>query len=347
MEAVFTGIFHMIRAVLHYRKAVAAAFLTAVAGCVLAGACFLMNPKKGGDAIPSGGSGEEASALPDEKETSAPQDGADTEAKENVPGAADEGTDAGNAAPGGLKDAVETAILTEYADAYPDSSDFECCDFVFLDTISEQADDGTERVTCYGWAMHMKYLITEKGIADAGGSHIPIALTFEKAADGYVLMEFLQPRDGSYYAPDIREKFPAHIAEDGIDSQKYVLQQMQNCYRQTVAACGVDTDAVIEALLEEICSEPSASSNPWDYVAAHEIECRELMFCGEDTLRYCISRFQKGGETGLPGSIMALVCEELLQTEGTIADARTAENGQIWFDTLYAHASNIVEPYFK
>ena len=45
---------------------------------------------------------------------------------------------------------------------------------------------------------------------------------------------------------------------------------------------------------------------------------------------------------------MALVCEELLGTRGTLpADADTAETGQFWYDTLFAHASNQVEPYLQ
>ena len=45
---------------------------------------------------------------------------------------------------------------------------------------------------------------------------------------------------------------------------------------------------------------------------------------------------------------MALICEELLQTKGKIpADADTAGTGQFWYDTLYAHGSNLVEPYLE
>lgn len=113
-------------------------------------------------------------------------------------------------------------------------------------------------------------------------------------------------------------------------------------------AVSLDTDKAVEQLLNTICSSPAASSNPRDYVEEHYAEYRELVSYGEYTLRYCLNRFQDGEETGLEGRIMALICEELLQTKGKIpADADTAGTGQLWYDTLYAHDSNLAEPYLE
>ena len=249
-----------------------------------------------------------------------------------------------------LEDAVSAAILDGDGSAYMDPHNFDCCDFVLLGTSYETPvdDDGTQIVTCYGWALHQHFNITEQGIEDDGGSHIPVALTFEQQENGYILKEYWQPRDGSYYVDDIRDKFPAEIANDGIDSQKYILQQMQSCYKQAVEFSNLNTDAVIGNLLETICSGPETSSNPYDYIDAHPIEYRELMHYGEYTLRYCFKRFQNGNETGLNGRIMAIVCEALLQTEDRIPeDAATASTGQAWYDTLWAHGSNLAEPYLE
>lgn len=141
---------------------------------------------------------------------------------------------------------------------------------------------------------------------------------------------------------------PAHIADDGIDSQKYIYQQIQSCYKQAVQFSGLDTDAVISGLLDTICSSPQTSSNPQDYIDTHSIAYRELLCYGEYTLQYCFERFGQGKETGLEGKIMAIACEGLLQTKGKIpVDAGKAETGQLWFDTLLAHAGNLVEPYLK
>lgn len=243
--------------------------------------------------------------------------------------------------------AIQKAILEKNASSYGEMYDLACCDFLPLKTeTTEPAGEnaGNHMVSYYGWALYQEYRISDKGIEDVGGSHIPIVLTFEEKNGNYELKEYWEPREGSYFVTDIRSRFPAEIAEDAIDSQKFGMQQIQSCYRQAVEFSGLDTDRVIGDLLETICSEPGTSSNPQDYVEAHSIEYRELLFYGEYTLRYCLNRFRKGNETGLEGHIMALVCEELMQTKGTIpADAGTAETGQLWYDTLYAHGSNRVE----
>ncbi len=243
--------------------------------------------------------------------------------------------------------AIQKAILEKNASSYGEMYDLACCDFLPLKTeTTEPAGENARNhmVSYYGWALYQEYRISDKGIEDVGGSHIPIVLTFEEKNGNYELKEYWEPREGSYFVTDIRSRFPAEIAEDAIDSQKFGMQQIQSCYRQAVEFSGLDTDRVIGDLLETICSEPGTSSNPQDYVEAHSIEYRELLFYGEYTLRYCLNRFRKGNETGLEGHIMALVCEELMQTKGTIpADAGTAETGQLWYDTLYAHGSNRVE----
>lgn len=250
-----------------------------------------------------------------------------------------------------LDEAVQKAILEENASSYSDTYDLACCDFLALATevMGPVAEDTKSSVVShYGWALYQEYQITNEGIKDVGGSHIPVALTFEEKDGNYELKEYWKPREGSYFVPDIRSKFPAEIAEDAIDSQKFGILQIQSCYRQAVEFSGLDTDKVIERLLDSICSGPNASSNPRDYMEAHFIEYRELLYYGEYTLRYCLNRFRQGNETGLEGKIMALVCEELMQTKGTIpADAQTAETGQFWYDTLYAHGSNRVDPYLE
>ena len=167
------------------------------------------------------------------------------------------------------------------------------------------------------------------------------------------LEEYWQPRDGSYYAQDIREKFPAHIVEDSLDSQKFILQQTQECYAQAIASTGLDTDKVIGPLIETICSGPALSSNPEDYIEAHPIEYRELTYYGRYTLKYCFARFEEGGETGLAGQIMARVCEDIAVSWGedglrllvceTPADG--VITGQMWYNALKNNALNLMAQY--
>ena len=251
--------------------------------------------------------------------------------------------------------AITAAILDKYASSYPEEYGFACCDFIILGEMSATPVVGqtTHIITYYGWALYQKCNISEHGIEDLGAIHLPLALTFELDERGYRLTDYWEPDPGSNFVSNVRDKFPSDIAEDGIDSQKYVIQQKQSCYKQAVQFSGLDTSTVIAGLLDDICnpatasdSELGLSSNPGDYILAHPTEYRELIYFGEYTLRYCLKRFEGGDETSLKGKIMAHVCEDLLQTEDVIpVNAGTAATGQSWYDALRAHAGNMVEPY--
>lgn len=247
--------------------------------------------------------------------------------------------------------AIVNAIMEYNIPRYADGYDFACCSFLNLETISATPLVGSTGhiITYYGWAMYMTCNFSKKGIEERGGSHVPVALTFLLDENGYMLQEYWKPRDGSYYISDIREEFPSHIAEEAIDSQKYVMKQIQDCYAQAVAYKHLDTDSIIENLLHEICSGTSAaSSNPQDYIDAHSLTYRELCYYGDFTVQYCLNRFEQGGETGLEGHIMAQLCEELLDVKGKIPmDEKAMSTGQEWYDALKAHASNRIEKYIQ
>lgn len=240
-----------------------------------------------------------------------------------------------------LTDAITNAVLSQNISSDNSDVDFSCCSFVTLEQLPS-----IRTVTVYGWALYQNYRISENGIEDLGGTHMPVILTFFTGKNEYQLIKYWQPRDGSYYVSDIRAHFPVHIVNDALNSQKYVVQQIQSCYRQAIESSGLDTDSVIENLLDTICSNPKASSNPQDYINANSIAYRELVYYGEYTLRYSLNRFAAGNETGLEGKIMSMVCETLLQTKGQLPlDADAAATGQLWYDTLLAHGSSKVIPY--
>lgn len=341
------GVKERIQTILSYKKPALRAIVTAVIACAVVAICFLTNPENESAGSPAqkkdGKPGAVSSYITNRTEDSTNQK---TETADSA-----------------LNDAISAAILAENASAHSGDCDFICCNFISLKTVSlSPASEGTAgTIICYGWALYQEYNISSAGIEDVGGSHSPVALTFELSSTpgqtsiehlsqpdeiDYHLKEYWQPRDGNLYVPDIRSKFPADIADDGIDSQKFVVQQIQNCYKQAVESSGLDSAAVIRRLLDEICEGPKTSSNPRDYIDAHSLEYRELIYYGEYTLRYCIRQFDQRGETGLDGKIMAILCEELLQSRGKIpADAETAETGQDWYDALLAHAGNLIEAY--
>ena len=251
--------------------------------------------------------------------------------------------------------AIRQAILEHNKSPYSQEYDVACCSFVPLETLSGTplAGDSTHKITYYGWALYETYKVTDGGLETVSGSHIPVALSFDLDERGYTLTEYWEPRDGSYFAQDVREKFPSHIVKDGMDSQKFILRQMQECYAQAVASVGLDTNKVIGALIETICSSPALSSNPEDYIKEHSIEYRELTYYGRHTLKYCFDRFEQGGGTGLDGQIMARVYEDIAVSWGedglrllvceTPADG--VITGQMWYNALKNNALGLMEQY--
>ena len=244
--------------------------------------------------------------------------------------------------------AIRKAILEHNKSSYPQEYDMACCSFTTLETLSGTplVGSNTHKITYYGWALYEEYRVTDNGLETVSGSHVPVALSFDLDERGYTLTEYWEPRDGSYYAQDIREKFPAHIVEDGMDSQKFILQQTQECYAQaidyvqSIAPAGLDTDKVIGSLIETICSGPALSSNPGDYIEEHPIEFRELTYYGRYTLKYCFTEFLKGGQTDLRGHIMRAAIDDIAP------EARLklyAETGQEYFDVWKDAAMSIRE----
>lgn len=245
------------------------------------------------------------------------------------------------------EEAIHAAIMEHYASEDTENADFSCCSFVWLGTEPETgADAGNQGVTYYGWVLYQEFRISEDGIQAARGSQIPVALTFERIGDAYTLAEYWEPRGGGDFQEDIHEKFPQELWADGMDSQKFILMQIQHCYAQAISHARLDTEPIISGLLKEICSSPEVSSAPGDYINDNNSEYRELLYYGDDTIRYCLERFEGGNETGLEGHVMARACEKLLDLKGKLpAEAETASTGQEWYQALKAHAGNVVEAY--
>lgn len=202
----------------------------------------------------------------------------------------------------------------------------------------------TDTVTVYAMVLYQEFAFPDGAVSLVSGSHIPTALTFSVSKDGeYELTEYWIPRDGNYYAEDIKAKFPEGAWADALDTQKFILAQMQACYAQAVKYGNVDTPAVIESLFEAIMSSPATSSNAGDYVGAHPIECRELSYYGDYTLHYIFTEFLKGDQTGLKGHIMRIVMDDL---SGEALKLQT-DTGQEYFDAWLKAAQDTLAEHGK
>ncbi len=329
-----------IKNVMDYKKPVAAAGIIGAMVCLGGGICFLTNPKsvrsmQKPDVLGSHGIFEEKDFYPESGYFL--QNGEEDREED-----------------GWEEAAIRDAIMEHNQFSYPESAEFACCSFVNLE---KKHSVPVDKYTFYGWAYYAEYNFLQNGLENVYSVYVPVALKFQADEDGFTLEEYWEPGEGSAFVSDVRRKFPEHIVEDGLDSQKFLLRQIQDCYGQAVAFSQTfgqgygkfDVDTVIEHLLDAICSDsPSADSNPQEYIDAHEAEYKELVSYGEYTVKYCLKRFEKGGETGLEGHIMARVCQEIPGIKGKApVEAETAETGQAWYDGLKGVEKGLLESFIE
>ncbi len=157
-------------------------------------------------------------------------------------------------------------------------------------------------------------------------------ITLESSGSGYQVTEYIQTG-----ANDSETIFPEHIQE--LYEERYAIIQdwtsMENRYdAQAILyrSQGLETD--IGTLIDTICASPAQSSNPGDYIAAHQEEFDRLVSLGTRTIRYCFAEFARGGQIGLEGHIMALACREIIPVGTNVHDIpyESCLTGQDWFD---------------
>ena len=205
------------------------------------------------------------------------------------------------------------------------------------------ADNHIEKVTAYLLVHQVKYSTYGGTLEAVGGSYVPTAITFRVSDSGeHILEEYWEPRDGSYYAKDIRDKFPGAAADDALNDQAYIEELKAQSYHKALAYLNnsVSLDVRIAELLDTIQTSPAYSSNPGDYIRAHEAEYAELLGYGEYTLQYCFAEFLQGGQTDLRGHIMALACQDIADALGEKKEPleNVILTGQDWFDGFYSYA---------
>ena len=254
--------------------------------------------------------------------------------------------------PASLETSVSRAILEHGKSPYSDENGyFDCESHVVLSTetateaSAADEDEQMEKITVYAMVLTQTYDLSGGAVVDEGGSHMPAAITFSIDDTGaYKFEEYWTPMDGSGYEPSIREKFPDSVEEDAIDTQKYILAQIQDCYTQAVEYGNLDTDAIVMKLLNEILASPGleAESSLARYIQNERITYRELTYYGAYTLKACFREFLKGGQTDLRGLLMAEVCQDIMTGfgEALITDYEPA-NGQEWFDAFRANAESL------
>ena len=94
-----------------------------------------------------------------------------------------------------------------------------------------------------------------------------------------------------------------------------------------------DIQSIVEDNLALILSSPLTSSNPQDYIDAHQEAYESILKYGnEDALSYMLSQFESGNADGLRGHILMRLCKEILGARNNITDESLSP--QEWYDSL-------------
>lgn len=196
-----------------------------------------------------------------------------------------------------------------------------------LATETDDRSDGSV-VTVYCMVLNLSFDSDGETLTENGGSSGPAAISFFENLDGaYTLSEYWTPEDGAYYAPSIRKKFPADIAEVALNTPTGI-SETQRCYARAIAWFGLDLTDEISRRIDTLCVTPNWET-PSPYVEPGYLDFRQLLFYGDETLRYVFREYLKGGQTGERDHVLHRLMEELLGGENISA---AAENGQDYFD---------------
>lgn len=107
------------------------------------------------------------------------------------------------------------------------SQNYACCmDYEILGTKKEDTF-----ITVYMWVLYQEYSYHNGELKEASGAHVPTVITV-KAIDSeekYELVEYWEPRDGSYYVEDLKQKFPWYLYYKTIEPQVYMQKQSEKC----------------------------------------------------------------------------------------------------------------------
>ncbi len=237
------------------------------------------------------------------------------------------------------EEAIENAILDFNWSSRYDGM-LQCADFVMLsnETGGSAATNEIDTEIFYGLALHQVFTVKNGELIEEGGSHIPTVLAFAIDESGrYILTEYWQPRDGSYYSNDIKEKFPAFVWPD---TQEHIKRQIQNNYAKAAEYFQLDTDQVISSLLEQVEVSTALKTNRIT-VAEGDLAYRELLYYGKYTLSYCFSQFEKGNQTDYKAQIMSQVCMEVMEIWGESSRGKDLY-AQEWYDAYSDHVESLI-----
>ena len=232
-----------------------------------------------------------------------------------------------------LDKAIQNAILAHHSHR----QDYEILDCASFFTYSSEGrspagSTNVDLVTEYGIVYHQGYRLEDGKLVEDGGCNVPTVLTFRVDDDGqYILAEYWEPRDGSYYPEDIRAKYPAFVWPD---TQKNLFEQKVAVFNQAMEGFHVGPEVIIDHLITDICDRERWAGSFDDLMLMCELQRELLGFYGEDTLMYCSEQINNYGQDDIHSKVMTYVYNEISDSTLSLEYTTTANNDDWWSDGI-------------
>ena len=246
-----------------------------------------------------------------------------------------------------LDKAIQNAILSHHSHRQ-DQEILDCASFFTYSSEgrSPAGSNKVDLVTEYGIVYHQGYRFESGKLVEDGGCNVPTVLTFRVDDDGqYILAEYWEPRDGSYYPEDIRAKYPAFVWPD---TQKNLFEQKINIFIQVMEGFQVGPEVIIDHLITDICDRERWAGSFDDLMVMCELQREILGYYSTDTLEYCFNQFENGNQNDLRGQVMAYVCSDILESMGQKPTEGWSwqRSGQDWYDNYLEHNEAVPDGYY-
>ena len=111
---------------------------------------------------------------------------------------------------------IELAItnyLIEKGDSSPKHHDNEKT-FVSMRIYLLEEKDKNKHYEIYAWVLEEKNYLENNEIKEDSSSSIPYKFVVKKVEDNFIVVDSRIPRDGSYYADDMKNIFPKSVRND-------------------------------------------------------------------------------------------------------------------------------------
>ncbi len=136
---------------------------------------------------------------------------------------------------------------------------------------------------------------------------IPVGVEYKVLRFGNEVY-YIYAKGGNYYC----EQPYQFIKEITEVVYKKALEFAENPSEVKNATVTPEIISLVEDRLTVIMSSPQHSSNPGDYVLAHQNAYDEILkYGGEEALSYMLSQIEQGKADGLRGHLMMGLCKEL------------------------------------